>query len=212
MTVELEQWVKRATRQLSGDARAQVRSEIGEHYEAARESAVERGSRSEEAERLALAALGDAGAANREYRKVMLTSGEARLLREGNWEASAICSHRWLKWMLVLAPAGAAVAGIVMLLNGATGAARVLLVGGVGMGIVFGATLLPVYTLKRGRIYRAVKWMVMAGVLVVAFWPAILQWSWLLFSCVWPMVWAERRRASIRRKLPVARWPKQLYL
>ena len=90
--------------------------------------------------------------------------------------------------------------------------ARVLLVGGMGMSLLFVAPFLPVYTPARSRIYRVAKWLVLAGILVVAFWPALLQWSWLLLSCMWPMAWVEWTRISIRRKLPVEKWPKQLYL
>ena len=212
MTMAFETWLGQATRHLSRDAAAQVRSEIQAHYEAARESAMERGARSEEAERLALAALGDAKAANRQYRKVLLTAGEARLLREGNWEAGAICSRTWLKWVLLAIPVGALLAGIGFSLAGAGAMARVLLVGGLGMSLLFVAPFLPVYTPARSRIYRVAKWLVLAAILVVAFWPALLQWSWLLLSCMWVTAWVEWTRISIRRKLPVEKWPKQLYL
>ena len=163
MTTTFETWLTQATRHLSRDAAAQVRSEIREHYDAARENAMERGSSSEEADRVALEALGDAKAANRQYRKVMLTSGEARLLREGNWEAGAICSHAWLKWLLFAMPASALLAGIGFSFAGATGVARVLLVGGLGLSVLMAATVLPVYTPARGRVYRAVKWAVLGG-------------------------------------------------
>ena len=36
--------------------------------------------------------------------------------------------------------------------------------------------------------------------------------SWLLISCLWLVARIEWTRVSIRRKLPVAEWPKQLYL
>lgn len=212
MNTAFETWLAQATRHLSRDSAAQVRSEIREHYDAAKESAMERGSSAEEGDRVALESLGDARAANRQYRQVMLTSGEARLLGEGNWEARAICSRAWLKWSLFALPAGALLAGIGFSVAGASALARVLLVGGLGLSVLMAATVLPVYTPARGRVYRAVKWAILAAILVVAFWPALLQWSWLLFSCAWPMVWAEWARASIRRKLPVEKWPKQLYL
>jgi hypothetical protein len=212
MTTTFEIWLARATRRLSREAAAQVWSEIREHYDAAKENAMEHGSSIEEAEQLALETLGDAKTANRQYRKVMLTAGEARLLREGNWEAGAICSRAWLKWLLFALPASALLAGIGFSLAGASAMARVLLVGGLGLGVLMAATVLPVYTPARGRVYRAVKWAVLAAILVVAFWPALLQWSWLLFSCAWPMLWAEWTRGSIRRKLPIEKWPKQLYL
>jgi hypothetical protein len=173
---------------------------------------MERGCSCEDADRVALEALGNARAANRQYRKVMLTSGEARLLRQGNWEAGAICSRTWLRWLLFALPTSALLAGIGFSFAGAAGVARILLVGGLGLSLLMAATVLPVYTPVRGRVYRAVKWAVLAGILVFAFWPIALQWSWLLFSCAWPMVWAEWTRGSIRRKLPVEKWPRQLYL
>jgi len=52
---------------------------------------------------------------------------------------------------------------------------------------------------------------VLAGTLLLAFGPDALKWSWLT-SCLWPLAWIEWTRISIRRKLPVAQWPKQLYL
>jgi hypothetical protein len=57
-----------------------------------------------------------------------------------------------------------------------------------------------------------VKWLAVAGALGLVFGPDWLKWSWLLLSCVWILGWIEWTRISIRRKLPVAEWPKQLYL
>jgi hypothetical protein len=76
----LESWLTDATRGLSKDSAARVRSEIGEHYE----SSIMRDVTPDEADRLAVAALGDAKIANRQYRKVLLTSSEARMLRQSN--------------------------------------------------------------------------------------------------------------------------------
>ena len=84
MTHELETWLGQATRHLSRDSAAQVRNEIQEHFDATRANAMEHGASCDEADRRALEALGSARAVNRKYRKVLLTSGEARLLREGN--------------------------------------------------------------------------------------------------------------------------------
>jgi hypothetical protein len=206
MTHELEAWLRRATRHLSRDSAAQVRNEIQEHFDAARANAMERGVSCDEAERQALEALGDARAANLQYRKVLLTSREARLLHEGNWEARVVCSRRWL--ILV----GALLLGTGFYFANSNAMARLLLVGGMSMGLLFFAAFLPVYTPARGRVFRGVKWLVLAGILLLAFWPMTLRWSALMFSCVWPVVWVEWSRASIRRKLPVAKWPKQLYL
>jgi hypothetical protein len=201
----LDGWLKQATRHLSIDSAAQVRTEIQEHYESALEAVMSGGASAEEADRLAVTALGDAKDANCKYRNVLLTSAEARMLREGNWEARAVCSRPWLKW-------GALLLAAALFLAGAITEAWALLVGGIAMALLFAAPFLPVYTRSRGRVFRCVKWAVLLGTLGLAFGPDVLKWSWLLFSCLWPMVWIESTRISIRRKLPIAEWPKQLYL
>ena len=68
----LDSWLNRATRHLSKGSLAQVRTEIQEHYESAREAAIGSGATADEADRVALADLGDAKAANRQYRRVVL--------------------------------------------------------------------------------------------------------------------------------------------
>jgi hypothetical protein len=208
----LEAWLKEATRCLARDSAAQVRSEIQEHYEAAREAAVSDGSTAAEAERIAIAQMGDPRAANRQYRKVLLTSAEARLLRKGNWEVRAICSRPGLKRLLLAVPAAALLASAVLFFAGAIDTARLLLGGGIALGLLFVAPFLPVYTPPRARVFRIVKWVAMIAMLGLAFGPNALRWCWLLASCLWPLAWTEWTRTSIRRKLPVAKWPKQLYL
>src|SRR5579872_3588438 len=113
----LDRWLKQATRHLASDSAGQVRGEIREHYESAREAAINNGATAHQADQLALAALGDAKTANRQYRKVLLTTAEARLLREGNWESRAICSHRISRPLLLAAPALAVLAAVVLFLT-----------------------------------------------------------------------------------------------
>ncbi len=208
----LDNWLTQATRHLSKDSAAQVRTEIQEHYESAREASMAGGATADEADRLAVTALGDAKAANRQYRKVLLTSAEARMLRDAKWEARAVCSRPWLWWLLLPIPVAALLAATALFLLGAIAVARVLLAGGIGMGFLFAAPFLPVYTPSRGRIFRGVKWVVLISMLVLAFGPNALKWSWLLASCLWPLAWIEWTRVSIRRKLRVAEWPRPLYL
>lgn len=210
MTV-LDSWLKQATRKLSRDSAAQVRTEIQQHYESARETAIARGASAQDADAAALAALGDAGSANRQYRKVMLTSAEARMLREGNCEARAICSRPLAKWWLLAAPAAALAASAVLFLNG-NALARVLLIGGIAMSFLFAGPFLPIYTPARGRIFRVAKWVVLMVAITLVLRSDTARLSWLLATSLWPMFWIEWTRHSIRRKLPVARWPKQLYL
>lgn len=208
----LDSWLRQATRRLSNESAAQVRTEIQEHYESARETAMSGGTTAEEADRIAVTALGDAKAANRQYRNVLLTSAEVKVLRDAQWEARAVCSRPWLKWLILAIPVAALLASAALFLTGAIPLSRMLLAGAVATGILLGAPFLPIYTLSRGRVFRVVKWVVLIGALVLAFGPDALKMSWLLFSCLWPMAWIEWTRISIRRKLRVAEWPKQLYL
>lgn len=208
----LDDWLKEATRHLARESAATVRREIGEHYESAREAAMANGHSAEEADRLALYSLGDAKLANCQYREVLLTSAEARMLRQGKWEARALCSQPWLKWSLVALPVGLVEAASVLYFHGKAGLARDLLLAGIGICPLFAALLLPIYTPSRSRVYRYAKWGVMTAAVVLLFGPDALKWSWLLISCLWPLAWTEWRRASLRRKLPVSAWPRHLYL
>jgi hypothetical protein len=212
----LDSWLKQATRHLSADSAAQVRAEIREHYDSAREAAlaIPGGATTDEdeADRLAVAALGDAKTANCEYRKVLLTAAEARMLRQGNWEARALCSRPWLRWLLLAMTAATVFAANEFFLRGAISLAATLMAGGIAIGLIFAAPFLPIYTPLRGRVFRCVRWAALLAIFGLAFGPNVLKWSWLLVSCLWPVFWVEWTRISIRRKLPVAEWPKQLYL
>jgi hypothetical protein len=199
----LESWLQQATRHLAEDSAAQVRTEIREHFEMARDAAI--------ADHVALASLGDPKIANRQYRRVLLTAAEARMLRESNCGALTLRSRPWLKWLLVAVPFFTVAASIALWFRGQT-AARDVPVLGVGLIPLLCAPLLPIYTPWRGRIFRCVKWIVITGMFALIFGPETLKWSWLLISCLWQMVWSDWTRAAIRRKLPVSAWPQSLYL
>jgi len=207
----LDYWLKQATFNLAAASAAQVRREIQEHYELAREAAIAGRATAEFAAASALKALGAAKTANRQYRRVLLTSGEARSLRGGEFEARAVCSRPWLRWMLPALPlAGLAVAAA-LFFTGHVSAARDALIIAIGMSPALTGPILPIYTPIRSRVFRVVKWSGITGALLIVV-PVDVRSSWLLFSSLWIIVWTERTRASIRRKLPVAAWPKQLYL
>jgi hypothetical protein len=101
MTPDFDSWLQQATRSLAKDSVAQVRTEIQEHYQSAREDAISGGASQDEANRMALNALGDAKVANMQYRRVLLTASEARLLQQGNREAGVVCSISWRQWLLL---------------------------------------------------------------------------------------------------------------
>jgi len=208
----LDNWLTQATRHLAKDSVAQVRAEIQQHYEAARDAAITEGAAADEADRSALNALGDAKTANRQYRRVLLTSAEARMLREGNWEASALCSRPWLKRLFPAVPAAVLAVVTALFFTGHAAVARDVLIGGIGMSPLLAAPFLPIYTRSRSHVFRVIKWVAMTGALLFVYGPETFKWSWLLLSCLWPLAQTEWTRASIRRKLPVAAWPRQLYL
>ena len=212
MANALDGWVSEATRWLSKDSAAQVRSEIGEHFEESRVAAVHAGANQAEAEYAALTALGDAGKVNREYRDALMTNGDARLLREGNMEAKFFCANRPVRLALLALPGLALMASGLLFYQGKADIARTLLLGGITLAVVFVMPFLPVYTKSRSRIARFVKWMVLAGLPLLAFGGDALKYSWLLIAVWSPIAWVEWRRMALRRKLPIEQWPKQLYL
>ena len=71
---------------------------------------------------------------------------------------------------------------------------------------------LPIYTPARSRVYRIAKWAVLIVVLSLLLGRDAFRYSWLFASCLWIPIWTEWTRYCIRRKLPVAEWPRQLYL
>jgi hypothetical protein len=207
----LDNWLNQATRHLAKASAAQVRTEILEHYESAREAAVAEGVSADAAATRALTSLGDAKIANRQYREVLLTSSEARMLRDRNWEALA-CSRPYLKWLFLAVPFTLLAIAAALYLAGRHAFAQDVSIMAFGMSPLLLAPLLPIYTPFRGRIFRYVKWVAFTGAFLLILGPLALKSSWLFFACLWPLGWSEWTRASIRRKLPSSAWPKHLYL
>lgn len=210
--VALEGWLRRATRGLAAASAAKVRAEIQDHYDQARESAVQGGATCDDAARAAFEALGDARQANCQYRLVMLTAAESRALRESAWESQAVCARRTVRRGLALLPVALLVAALAAFHFEQDGAARILCTGSAVFAVLLAPLFLPVFTPVRARFYRAAKWFAMAGFLVVILGSHTLEWTWLLASCMTPGLWIEWTRASLRRKIPVAQWPRHLYL
>lgn len=206
----LEQWLNRATRHLSKDSAAQVRTEIQQHFESAREAAICEGASADAADLRALTALGDPKTANCQYRKVLLTSAEARVLSQGSWDARFICSSGFRPGAAI--DAALFVLAGVLFIAGADTVADIALAVALGMALLFVVPSFPIYTPSRSRVVRCVKWVVLAAMPVLPLGSDALKFSWLLVATWWPIFWIEYTRHSIRRKLPVSRWPKHLYL
>jgi hypothetical protein len=196
---ELENWLKQATKCLSEDSAGRVRTEIEDHFESARAAG--------QSHAAALEALGDPKAANRAYRRVLLTREEATLLREGNGEAIVVCT--WLPWVPV------ALLGVIaaLYLTGLAEVARDALILSLGVSPILLSPILPIYTAARSRVFRWVKVLALVSAMALLTWPIPLKLSWLIMtSGLWFFFWTEWTRASIRRKLPVKDWPRQLYI
>lgn len=200
----LESWLLRATHNLAPSSAEQVRREIQQHYS----SAIESGAGPQEA----VASLGTPEDANRQYRKVLLTVSEAKLLNAGAGETRFLCRNAELRWGIRAFPFFL-VTGAVFAHNlGQDRLMGIFLAGALAAAIVFVAPMLPIYTPGRAQIYRWVKWFAMATVLSIGFAPRIGKLAWMLPTVVWPMLWTEWSRHQIRKKLPAGQWPKHLYL
>jgi hypothetical protein len=195
--MSLNGWLARATRGLSKESAARVREEIGAHFAAAREAALAHGAGPDEAARGALRALGDARAVSRAYRRTLLTAWDARLL--------ARLERAW-------PPRPTAVVLMVSLVGLATvlGIARGDLqqtAAGAGFALFMAAgLLLPVDTPSKARVFRVLRCLWLAG-LIVTFRQLELA---LMFAAICSV--NEWRCMVLRRKLPVDRWPRALYL
>ncbi|MBS1802835.1 MAG: hypothetical protein JST28_05680 [Acidobacteria bacterium] len=208
----LDSWLNQAVRHLSKESADTVRCEIQEHYEAARLDALNSGIEPQQADSVAVQALGDPCVANRQYRKVLLTSSEAKVLRQSNAESRMICSNKWLKWTLLSAPGTLLLLSVIFLAMHQIVLARALILFGVLMATFFVPPFFPIYSTVRGRVYRVIKWTVLIGGVLMLFGKDGWNWAWLNSCCLYPVFYMEWKRMLIRRKLPVKQWPRQLYL
>jgi len=204
----LETWLATATRGLSNDSAAQVTTEIREHYDLAREEFLASGASMDHAEYAAIAALGEAKSANREYRRVLLTASEAALLDVLRADAvpRQLCPRR--------ISIGKRIANI-LLLEALLGAAFITWKEPTSayfrlpLAILFLGQWLPITTPRQGGIYRWTKWTLLLLGTALAAWTGV---NYSLFGGAFAVLaYSEYQRASIRRKLPVSQWPKKLY-
>ena len=204
----LETWLESATRRLSAESAAQVRAEIHEHYQSAYEAALAGGASGQEANLTAIADLGDARSANRQYRRVLLTVKEARLLQFMTPSLSSMSPGRVRagKWLVGLIMAES-LSGVALmcwrdhawLCFWSTLAA-----------VVFVSRFLPIDSLSRSRSYIWAKWAAFIGAAGLTAWLGVMQ-PWMLAPPLIVLGYVEYVHTSIRRKLPVDQWPKRLY-
>jgi hypothetical protein len=133
-------------------------------------------------------------------------------MRNGKTETRLFCSASWIKWIGIVFSIGAFWTALVLFFLGRIETSETALAIFLMAGLLFVGPLLPVYTPSRSRVFRGVKYVFIVAALAMVFGSDALRMSWLLISCLWPIMWIEWRRASIRRKLPATAWPRQLFL
>lgn len=197
MSALLENWLTEATRKLSEESTARVRVEIEEHYGSAMASGV--------SDDEAVASLGDARRANREYRKVLLTRADVKWLafvkRRGEGRGPLYPLYVILATVLI--------DGTVRSLQGSPFGASPLLPMTLLTAVLHVPRWVSIDTRLRSRVYRALRWSGITFVLVV--FAKAGSWPPMLFTYA-VFVWAAYKDYLLRRKLPVEEWPKELYL
>ena len=198
----VEQWLSVATRGLCASAAERVHAEIGDHYQSALESAQAAGLDVVEAERSAVAALGHAKAANREYRRVLLTKGEDRLLRWAISEEKYLGGPSRSRTALMLAALATHV--IISIWKPALTYFEVALF----LELIIFPTL-HARSIGAGRIIRAMRW----GVLAVGGTMTILsgRHAPIVVCLLLQFAYIEYKHFILRYKLPVDKWPKRFY-
>lgn len=210
----INDWITVAARGLAKDAWVRVREETYAHYESAREESLRQGASEEHANAAALASLGNARAASRQYKKIHLTEWETNLMKQDECATQALGRRPYLL-VVPLALMCAAVAGFTINPGPAT---LLLLVGAAGLCFVFGVPyLVSINTKLRGLIYRTIRLTWLVAFIWFAYGIDGRNESWALFfsmgvPVLWILAWLESSRASARRKLPIAEWPRSLYL
>jgi hypothetical protein len=174
----LEQWLTIASKGLSPESAAQVRAEIEQHCAV---GVVD------------VAALGDPKAANREYRKVLLTTDEAYTLGRLQEDPQTTV----LVWicMIIMLPG--------MYLNLTN---PILLIGSVPALTISVEMLMPRCHPSRARFVRHLKWTLL-GVSFILAWGSV---HWYLTLGFLPVVMLEYAKLQLRRKLPMEQWPVRL--
>jgi hypothetical protein len=195
----LDQWLSVATRGLCEAAAERVRTEIGEHYACALESAGTVDVNPLDAERRTVAALGDPKIANREYRRVLLTAGEDDLLRGlTSWWAS------W-GWLLMGIP----------LLLAAVALKNSALIYVPAMVLIEGVLRdFPARPIRAGWMVRIARWGTLAICLTLWFVgirAGAPQVAMVVFVAV-TIAHREYKYAVLRRKVPVEQWPRWLWV
>jgi hypothetical protein len=211
----LEEWLRVATRGLCPDAVTRVRAEIADHHKSTFESAVAAGVDAAEAERRAVAALGDARTANRQYRRVLLTIWQDLLFSNmlsppthlAGFSTNQVRVGRLLATILLL-EAVAGLLGISLLQQSwPYVTALAAMVVAVALQELIARTV-RVRSIRVGWMIRLLRWgaLATAALFSVAIGQPAVGIGFLLgFGPI------EYTRFVLRRKIPISQWPARLY-
>ena len=108
-----------------------------------------------------------------QYRRVLLTASEARLLQQGNREAGVVCSISWRQWLLLAVSLITLLAAGGFFRTGWVGPGRVTFALGLGIGFTILTPRLPIYIPSRARVFRYVRWMIQVGLLLLPLAPVL---------------------------------------
>jgi len=183
----IDQWLSDATRGLSAESAARVREEIQQHYDSAREAG------DDDAD--VMGALGNPRAANRAYRKVLLTEQEALM-------APALTQPKRPSFRRTLFSYTFLAAVVWWLAGKHTGPGFWILTIAICCSILF-SRVFPPTTLARSRIHLYVN-----EVLIILMVGILYSWNsdWMGAlsvgaALIWPAYTFTYRRLSIFRKL-----------
>jgi hypothetical protein len=201
----LEHWLSIATRRLSIGAALQVESEIASHYASALESALANGLSDSDAAHHAIQSLGDPHAANREYRKVLLTKLEAGYLT--NFESSQHHVNSTLNRRIRQVLGGLLLVNAAWLLGTSRGLQSFPIFLATALILDVLPSMLPA-SLSLGRV-RLLRWLFLASVVAALWWVQRTELWQIVFLAV-AFGWIDWIKASLRRKLPREQWPSSI--
>jgi hypothetical protein len=207
-------WIDVAACGLAKDAWVRVREETYAHYESARDESLRQGASEQHANAVALSTLGNARAANRQYKRIHLTEWESKLIRQDECAAKAIHARPYVLIIPLLFVCGAVAAFTIQ----PEQITLMMLIGSAGLSFTFGAPfLIPINTRLRGYVYRTIRLSWVVAIVVLPYTSQDNLEIWPMFFSIgvpvlWMIGWFEWSRASARRKLPIKEWPRTLYL
>lgn len=207
-SVRLDEWLAVATKKLSTESVEHVREEIEEHFISAKEEALAASVHPHDTGLSALVSLGDPKAANRAYRKVLLTKAEELLLIRSRYNRPVVICMTAIFLVFAL---WSFITGFHESSHQNNESA--LLVGLVYLALALRPWIASKRNQTYSRIFSGFFIVCLVGFLFLMDSPQLqLGFSVSLIVIIvasWPTI---RRCRQLRRKLPIEKWPDELYM